>query len=260
MNAFLSSQNIAHIFTEEGAEQVLWLTDTEETAYIDNFLEKYLRGEIQPRRRSGTDILKRPDLLEFAAASPVTSFILLLGFIGYLIGDVIASSAIFKHLAYLPLSYLVKNFEFWRLLTPAFVHFSVAHYVMNAVWICILGRSLETYLGNKHYLYLLFATAICGNIAQFNATYSNLFGGLSGVVYGLLGFYTIAKFAFQDKRLDIQTSIIVICLASMALGFLGALDWMSSGGIANWAHLGGFLGGVAYALIYFIYKREKKDL
>ncbi len=258
INAFLSSQNIAHIFTEEGVEQVLWMNDESQIAFVDNFLDKYFRGEIQMRRSSTLDVLRRPGIVEFAAGSPITTIVLILGFLGYLVGDVLQSSEIFKYLAYLPFSYLFKNFEFWRLVTPAFVHFSVAHYVMNAIWIFILGRSLENYLGAKQYIMVLIATAIAGNIAQFTASYSNLFGGLSGVVYGLLGFLSVAKFIFSEKLLDIQTNIIVICLISMALGFLGALDWMSSGGIANWAHLGGFIGGAIYAIVYFLINKQVK--
>ena len=258
INAFLSSQNIAHIFTEEGAEQVLWMSDQSQVAFVDDFLDKYFRGEIQMRRTAKLDVLKRPDLLEFAAAAPVTTILLLLGFIGYIIGDVVQSSEIFKHLAYLPISYLLKNFEFWRLITPVFVHFSIAHFVLNAIWLFILGRGLENYLGTKHYIYLFLATAIFGNVAQFSASYSNLFGGLSGVVYGLLGFLTVGKFLFKEKLLQVPTNLIVICLISMAMGFLGVLDWMTSGGIANWAHLGGFVGGCVYAIGYFLkYKQVK---
>lgn len=258
INAFLSSQNIAHIFTEEGTEQVLWLNGEKHVAFVDNFLDKYFRGEIQMRRNTSVDILRRPGFVEFAAGSPVTTVVLLLGFFGYLIGDVLQSSAIFKYLAYLPFSALWNNFEFWRLITPVFVHFSVSHYVLNAVWLIILGRNLETYLGPKHYIYVLLFSGVFGNVVQFSASYSNLFGGLSGVVYGLLGFFTVAKFLFQEKLLNIQTSLIVICLISMALGFLGVLDWMSSGGIANWAHLGGFIGGGLYATVYFLMYKQVK--
>ena len=258
IHAFLASQNIAHIFTEEGADQVLWLRDETQTDFIDNFLEKYLSGEIQMRRTSKMDLLRRPGLLEFAAASPITTVTILMGFLGYLVGDVMQSSTIFGYLAYLPLSYLLSNFEFWRLITPAFIHFSVAHYVLNAVWICILGRGLENYLGAKHYIYVLLFTALCGNVAQFAASYSNLFGGLSGVVYGLLGFLTVGKVLFKEKLIDVQMNVVVIGLISMALGFLGFLDWMSSGGIANWAHLGGFIGGGLYATVYFLIHKEVK--
>jgi len=258
INAFLSAQNIQHIFTEEGADQVLWMRDERQIAFVDNFLDKYFRGEIQMRRTETLDVLKRPGFVEFAAASPVTSVVIFLGFVGYLIGGVLQSSAIFAHLAYLPMKSLVQNFEFWRLVSPAIVHFSVAHFAMNAIWLFILGRNIETFLGAKKYIQLLIITAIVGNIAQFSVSLSNLFGGLSGVVYGLMGFLTVSKFVFDEKLLQIQTNIIVIGLISMALGFLGVLDWMTSGGIANWAHLGGFLGGAFFSTVYFLFNKQVK--
>ena len=39
-------------------------------------------------------------------------------------------------------TYIINN-EWWRLITPIFLHFSVAHLVFNCLWIYILGNKIE---------------------------------------------------------------------------------------------------------------------
>ena len=89
-------------------------------------------------------------------------------------------------------TYIINN-EWWRLITPIFLHFSVAHLVFNCLWIYILGEKIENIDGSLIFIVLVIFSAIFSNSLQYFWSGSSLFGGLSGVIYGLIGFCKGAK-------------------------------------------------------------------
>ena len=78
--------------------------------------------------------------------------------------------------------------EWWRLITPIFIHFSLTHLVFNCLWIYILGQKIEVIDGKSIFILICLFSAIFGNLMHFYFSGVSIFGGLSGVVYGLLGF------------------------------------------------------------------------
>ena len=78
--------------------------------------------------------------------------------------------------------------EGWRLITPIFIHFSLTHLVFNCLWIYILGQKIEVVDGKPIFILICLFSAILGNLMHFYFSGVSIFGGLSGVVYGLLGF------------------------------------------------------------------------
>ena len=78
--------------------------------------------------------------------------------------------------------------QYWRLLTPVFIHFGWLHIAFNSLWMWELGGKLELRLGSAMLGLLVVITGTGSNIAQFLYTGPSLFGGMSGVVYGLLGY------------------------------------------------------------------------
>ena len=83
-------------------------------------------------------------------------------------------------------TYLVSQ-EWWRLITPTFLHFSLTHLIFNCLWIYILGSKIEIIDGKGIFLTLFLISGFSSNLGQYLWTNNYLFGGLSGSVYGLLG-------------------------------------------------------------------------
>ena len=77
--------------------------------------------------------------------------------------------------------------QVWRLITPMFVHFGWMHLAFNMMWLYDLGTLIETRLRPVRFTLLVLVIAIVSNIAQFVAS-GPMFGGMSGVVFGLLAY------------------------------------------------------------------------
>lgn len=131
----------------------------------------------------------------------------------------------------------------WRFLTPVLLHFSLMHLVFNVFWWWYLGGRLERYLGTSWLLALLLFSGITANIAQYAVSGPN-FGGLSGVVYGLLGFCWFYSFG-RRTPLWLPPGLIVFMVGWLILGYTGVL-WVN---IANEAHLAGLLSGCVAGLV-----------
>ena len=140
--------------------------------------------------------------------------------------------------------------QWWRLITPIFIHFSFAHLAFNCLWIFILGEKIENIDGPLIFILLVIFSAILSNCLQYFWTETSLFGGLSGVIYGLIGFCMIVEFDSQYDRYKLPPALYLFMIVWLLLGFAGILDLFGFGSVANFAHLGGLISGILFAMIY----------
>ena len=143
----------------------------------------------------------------------------------------------------------IENNQWWRLISPIFLHFSFAHLAFNCLWIYILGEKIERINGSLIFISLVIFTAISSNSLQFFWNGSGLFGGLSGVIYGLIGFCMIIEMDSSRDIYDIPPGLYMFMVIWMILGFLGLLELFGFGSVANFAHLGGLVSGIIFAMI-----------
>ena len=144
----------------------------------------------------------------------------------------------------------LEDNEWWRIITPIFIHFSFAHLAFNCLWIYILGEKIENTDGSLVFIILVTFSAILSNSLQYFWTESSLFGGLSGVIYGLIGFCMILEFESSYDRYQLPPGLYMFMLIWLIMGFVGILDLFGFGSVANFAHLGGLISGVIFAMIY----------
>ena len=143
----------------------------------------------------------------------------------------------------------MQNNEWWRLITPMFIHFSLTHLVFNCLWIYVLGSKIEQIDGHITFINLVIFSSIISNLAQYFFGQSALFGGLSGVIYGLLGYCMIIEIDTKQERYDLPPALYLFMLIWLILGFLGILNLFGFGNVANYAHLGGLISGIIFAMI-----------
>lgn len=149
-----------------------------------------------------------------------------------------------------PFSVLAQNHEWWRLLGPAFIHFSALHIIFNLLWWGMLGAKIERTLGISMLLIVFLVSATISNAAQ--ALFSDpvqgnlfLFGGLSGVVYAVMGFVWWLGWLRPSWGLSLPNSIVGFMLVWLVIGYADIL-WVS---MANAAHTAGLISGCLLAAI-----------
>jgi len=135
----------------------------------------------------------------------------------------------------------IRHGEIWRLFTPMFIHFNVLHIAFNMLWLKDLGSMIEGRQSSLHLGILALAVAAGSNLAQFFVTHQPVFGGMSGVVYGLLGYIWIRGKLDPGSGLFLNRSTVVMMLIWLVACFTGLL-----GPVANYAHLAGLLIGMAW--------------
>ena len=156
--------------------------------------------------------------------------------------------------------------EWTTLFTSQFLHGGWWHLISNMIYLWVFGNNIEDRLG--HFKYLLFYL-ICGAIAAlcqwFIGMYSTIPSlGASGAISGVLGAYliwfpqaritTLIFLGFFVTTINIPALVIIgiFFVQNLISGFasLQAAAKMSveTGGVAYWAHLGGFIVGSIFAL------------
>ena len=133
--------------------------------------------------------------------------------------------------------------EWWRLITPTFLHFSLTHLIFNCLWIYILGSKIELIDGRGVFLTLFLISGLSSNLGHYFLTGDYLFGGLSGVVYGLLGYCFILDLENRGQRYDLPNALYIFMFIWLLIGFTGLLKIFGFGNVANIAHLVGMIAG-----------------
>ena len=134
--------------------------------------------------------------------------------------------------------------EWWRLVTPMFLHFSLLHIVFNLLWVWEIGRRIELINSSLVLFFLVIGSSVLANIMQYLLFGPSLFGGMSGVVFGMLGHSFLWDRIMPSRKLGIPNAIYVFMLVYLLVGFTGVIDLFGQGSLANGAHLGGLLAGV----------------
>jgi GlpG protein len=142
-----------------------------------------------------------------------------------------------------------------RLFTPALLHFGIIHLVFNTLWLWHLGRMIEDTVPIWHYVGLILVTAFFGNVAQFlwSGGEPN-FGGMSGVVYGLIGFIWMWQTFVPYTRLRLPPAMIGIFLLALVL-----MEVMASAFIATAAHAGGLVSGMVYGVAVAMLSANRRE-
>jgi GlpG protein len=152
---------------------------------------------------------------------------------------------IYEYLAF-PSAISQTNGEIWRWLTPAFMHFGGLHIAFNLLWWWMLGAKLEKQFDATFLLLFLVFSAVISNYAQFIITGTNNFGGLSGVVYGLMGFCWLYGRLKPQQAVQLSDGLFGFCLVWLVFGYtdIGPISF------ANHAHLSGLLSGLGFAFVW----------
>jgi len=137
--------------------------------------------------------------------------------------------------------------EYWRVLSPVFIHTSIFHLGFNCAAMFLLGSPIEILKGPWLLLTLTLVAGVASNIAEYTLS-GPWFGGLSGIIYALFGWLWMQSVFNHTLRVELPRQFVLIMLGWFALCWIGIF-----GSIANWAHTAGLVTGIMLGFFHAKY-------
>lgn len=262
LSVYWAQLGMPHRIVEESGRQVVLAKGEDQAAKMRALFAAYSSGDLQITiEKKGRE---KPTFspVEFLAQFPVTIILFLLSVAGFLLVKFDIQSAVdlmviqsidsgsLSQQLNLPERISTEEYlahgQYWRLLTPVFLHFGWVHITFNMLWLWELGRRIEMQGGSLHLLSVVCFIGIASNLYQAASTPMATFGGMSGVIYGLLGYCAVFTIINPQRALRLPAGIYWLMLISLLVGFSGVLDFVAR--MANVAHLVGLVFGILIAV------------
>ena len=139
---------------------------------------------------------------------------------------------------------LIAQGDWWRLITPIFLHGYLLHLGFNMLALWWIGRPVENYLGTTRYVTLYFVSGLAGSAGALVQAPLSPAVGASGAIFGVLGAMLILEWQHTGRFGGQAATLIAINLA-LNFAYNGA-----GGNISVGAHIGGLIGGILVTLSF----------
>lgn len=252
---------VPHRVSEESGEQVLWVPAEALVEQVRDLYQRYPQGAVDEALLPPVQPGAAQGIWRQLRVSPMTTAVLLLAVIVAAITQLGDNFAMLRWLTfqdfriegeYIYFSPWLEGLQvgqWWRPFTPMLIHFGILHLAMNGMWFWELGRRIEVRQGGLMLLGLTLLIGLLSNVAQFWFGGPALFGGLSGVLFGLLGHCWIFQLLAPNPAYRLPRGVLVMMLIWLLVCLSGVIDLLGFGSIANAAHVGGLLAGCATGLL-----------
>jgi rhomboid protease GluP len=130
--------------------------------------------------------------------------------------------------------------EYWRFLTPVFLHIGMIHLLFNQYALYLFGREVEQLFGTLRFALIYLLAGVAGSVASF-AFSAAVSAGASGAIFGIIGALTVfflrnGEFLGEAGRQQMRSLLGLIGI-NLFLGF-------TIPGIDNYSHMGGLAAGL----------------
>lgn len=262
---YLSAQGIAHRITEESGRQVIWVRTENIARSVREALRSWqqqpeLLPELEPAVRPGGGGSRfAQQVFNQLWSAPISSLLLVLCLLVAVASNLGREAGRVEFLFYPLLDSdnviaLLRSIsgpgDALRTLTPMLLHFGELHLVFNMLWLWYFGKQLEPLHSPWLYLVLILLMAFISNTTQYLSVHFNNFGGMSGVVYGLVGYTWIIHNFMPRSRLLLNNSMFFFFVVALVL-----MEVVAGSFIATAAHIGGLISGILLGVMMVAYYR-----
>jgi GlpG protein len=137
----------------------------------------------------------------------------------------------------------VRHGQVWRLFTPILLHGGLLHLLFNMLWLKDLGTMVEVRLGRNRLLIMVLVLAGFSNLGQYIVN-GPWFVGMSGVVYGLLGYVWMRGRLDPRSGFHVDRTTMILMTLWFFLCLAGTIP-----NVANTAHAVGFVAGLLWGYV-----------
>ncbi|WNN62616.1 rhomboid family intramembrane serine protease GlpG [Enterobacter hormaechei] len=257
---YMATQGII-LTIQQHTQTDVWLADESQAGRVNAELARFLENPGDPRylaaswqsgqTGSGLHYQRFPFLATLREREgPFTLLLMVACIIVFIIMSVVGDQSVMIALAW-PYDPSLQ-FDVWRYFTHALMHFSVMHILFNLLWWWYLGGAVEKRLGSGKLIVITLISALLSGYVQHKFS-GPWFGGLSGVVYALMGYAWLRGERDPDSGIYLQRGLITFALIWLIAGWFD-LFGMS---IANGAHVTGLAVGLAMALADTLHARKR---
>ncbi|GAX05824.1 membrane-associated serine protease [Secundilactobacillus pentosiphilus] len=139
---------------------------------------------------------------------------------------------------------LILAGQWWRLITPIFLHMGFEHILFNMVTLYFIGFQIEAIFGHWRYLAIFLISGIGGNLASFAFNPNSISAGASTAIFGLFGAFLMLGESFWENPYIRQMTKTFL----LFIGFNLVFDIFSVGTDIQ-GHIGGLVIGFLMAYI-----------
>ena len=146
--------------------------------------------------------------------------------------------------------------EWWRLVTPIFLHITVFHILMNGFTLLYVGQILEPLIGHWRFFVIYMLSGITGNLASFAFGSSNaISAGASTALFGMFAAFLALGVIYRENRFlrELGKSFLGLIVVNLLMD-------LTMSGIDIWGHIGGALGGLLLGYAFGLPKISRPKL
>lgn len=140
---------------------------------------------------------------------------------------------------------IIQTGQYWRLITPMFIHIGLMHIVVNSVCIYFVGIQLESLLGHFRFLVVYLLSGIAGNLLSFSFSNSGaISAGASTAIFGLFGLFIALGRVYKSHPMIQMMSQQMLTLVAINLVFN-----LFTPSVDILGHIGGAIAGFILGFI-----------
>ncbi|UOQ49132.1 rhomboid family intramembrane serine protease [Gracilibacillus caseinilyticus] len=189
--------------------------------------------------------IRTENFREFLKFYPVVSFIIIIQLILWVLISFVPFIGEWIYAMGIGWNGLVAQGQYWRVVTPIFLHADFPHLIFNSFSLVLFAPALEVMLGKLKFLVAYLGTGIIANVLTFivEPSFNYVHLGASGAIFGLFGLYIFMIF-FEKQLIDPQNARIILIIAG-----IGLVMTFFRANINISGHIFGFIAGFAFGPI-----------
>ncbi len=150
---------------------------------------------------------------------------------------------------------IIQNQEYWRFITPIFIHIGLTHLALNSLSLYFVGRILEPIIGHTRFFIVYLVSGIMGNLLSF--AFGSSYGLSAGASTSLFGIF--AAFIVLGKIYRYHPMIQQMSQSMKLLIILNLVMNIFDSGVDILGHLGGAIGGVLLMIVVGVPKNTLQE-